>query len=94
MNDHLTLRLLGSSGGSLCLCLLSFFGGLWLGRGLGDCSSRGGGGLGFTLLHGSLFGLLSHGSRGGCLTLLKLSQLLLQLRLAFLQGCDLKYVET
>ena len=90
MLNQLTLRLLGSSGGSLCLCLLSFFGRLWLWSGLGDSRSRGGGGLRFTLLHGSIFGLLSHGSRGGGLTLLKLSQLLLQLRLAFLQGCDLK----
>ena len=68
MKASLTLGLLGGLGRSLYLRLLSLFGGLWLRSGLRD-SSRGGGGLGLTLLHGRIFGLLSH-SRGDCLTLL------------------------
>lgn len=87
----LTLGLLGGLGGSLCL--LGLFGRLGLGGGLGD-GSRGGGGLGLALLHRRIFGLLSHvrgSSGGGCLTLLKLSQLLLQLILTLLQSSNLNH---
>ena len=91
----LTLGLLGGLGGSL-LCLLSFLGWLGLRSGLGDGSRGGLGGLGLTLLHRRILGLLGHrrfGSSGdSCLTLLKLGQLLLQLVLALLQSSNLEFV--
>ena len=92
MNDYLTFGLL-SSGLFGSLGLLRLFGGLGLRSGLGD-GSRGGGGLGLTLLHRSVFGFLSHGggsSGGSCLTLLELGELLLQLGLTLLQSSNLKY---
>ena len=92
----LTLGLLCGLGGSL-LCLLSFLGWLGLGSGsLGDGSRGDLGGLGLTLLHRRILGLLGHrrfGSSGdSCLTLLKLSQFLLQLVLALLQSSNLEFV--